>query len=175
MTGRPSMKGSALFINVVVDRPVCNGNAELARQCHTHKPLLSSLTQSPTPSAPHQADSNRHRPVSPYSLPLHEPTMEMLHNLASLYHSLTHIHHTLGDAHDEMTTSTFHRAIQTVEHLRLTLPAQLANPRVAIVCGSGLGGLAETVDGEVREEWAYSDVPGFPVSTGMYLHSRWVD
>ncbi|KAK0250261.1 Purine nucleoside phosphorylase [Friedmanniomyces endolithicus] len=91
--------------------------------------------------------------------------MEMLHNLASLYHSLTHIHHTLGDAHDEMTTSTFHRAIETVEHLRLKLPAQLAKPRVAIVCGSGLGGLAETVDGKVREEWAYRDVPGFPVST----------
>ncbi|KAK0310029.1 Purine nucleoside phosphorylase [Friedmanniomyces endolithicus] len=95
--------------------------------------------------------------------------MEMLHNLASLYHSLTHIHHTLGDAHDEMTTSTFHRAIQTVEHLRLTLPAQLAKPRVAIVCGSGLGGLAETVDGKVREEWAYGDVPGFPVSTGYNM------
>ncbi|KAK0268512.1 Purine nucleoside phosphorylase [Friedmanniomyces endolithicus] len=68
-----------------------------------------------------------------------------------------------------MTTSTFHRAIETVEHLRFKLPAQLAKPRVAIVCGSGLGGLAETVDGKVREEWAYRDVPGFPVSTGYNM------
>ncbi|KAK5716260.1 Purine nucleoside phosphorylase [Elasticomyces elasticus] len=64
-----------------------------------------------------------------------------------------------------MSTSTFEKAIETVEFLRLKLPKQLANPRVAIVCGSGLGGLAETVDGKVREEWAYRDVPNFPVST----------
>ncbi|KAK3075235.1 Purine nucleoside phosphorylase [Teratosphaeriaceae sp. CCFEE 6253] len=91
--------------------------------------------------------------------------MDILHHVASLYHSITHIHHTLGDAHDEMTTSTFERAVETVEFLRLKLPEALAKPRVAIVCGSGLGGLAATVDGALKEEWAYADVPNFPVST----------
>ncbi|KAK5109490.1 hypothetical protein LTR62_006942 [Meristemomyces frigidus] len=91
--------------------------------------------------------------------------MELLHHAASLYHSITHIHHTLGDAHDEMTTSIFHRATETVESLRLKLPAQLARPRIAIVCGSGLGGLAETVNRNSREEWEYKDVANFPLST----------
>lgn len=73
----------------------------------------------------------------------------------------------MGDAHDEMTTSVFHRATETVEYLRLRLPEQLAKPRVAIVCGSGLGGLANVLNQGVRLEWAYKDVPNFPVSTGM--------
>ncbi|KAK4543121.1 hypothetical protein LTR36_005898 [Oleoguttula mirabilis] len=64
-----------------------------------------------------------------------------------------------------MTTSSFQRAQETVEYLRLKLPQQLARPRVAVVCGSGLGGLSETVKGSVREEWDYKDVPNFPLST----------
>lgn len=72
----------------------------------------------------------------------------------------------MSEAHDEMTTSVFHRATETVEFLRLKLPSELAKPRVAIVCGSGLGGLAETVNEGLTEEWRYADVPGFPQSTG---------
>ncbi|EMC97510.1 hypothetical protein BAUCODRAFT_68051 [Baudoinia panamericana UAMH 10762] len=64
-----------------------------------------------------------------------------------------------------MATSSFHRATETVEYLRLRLPAHLAKPRVAIVCGSGLGGLAETISSTERIEWAYRDVPNFPQST----------
>lgn len=96
--------------------------------------------------------------------------MDILHHAASLYHSITHVLHTLGDAHDEMTgSSSFKLATETVEFLRAHLPEPLARPRVAIVCGSGLGGLAETVNaekGDLREEWAFGDVPNFPVSTG---------
>ncbi|KAK4501248.1 hypothetical protein PRZ48_007055 [Zasmidium cellare] len=67
-----------------------------------------------------------------------------------------------------MATSAFNRAIETVEFLRLKLPLHLSKPRVAIVCGSGLGGLADTVnrgEGDVVETWEYKDVPNFPVST----------
>jgi purine-nucleoside phosphorylase len=92
--------------------------------------------------------------------------LEILHHAASLYHSVSHMSHTLGDAHDEMATSTFERARETVEYLRVKLPPELAQPRVAVVCGSGLGGLAGTVNEGLREEWAYKDVPNFPVSTG---------
>ncbi|KAF2484552.1 nucleoside phosphorylase domain-containing protein [Neohortaea acidophila] len=70
------------------------------------------------------------------------------------------------------TSSIFHRANETAEHLRLRLPEHLARPRVGIVCGSGLGGLAATVNQERDEdgkavswEWAYKDVPNFPLST----------
>lgn len=117
--------------------------------------------------------------------------MEVLHHIASLYHSFSHLKHTFGDAHDEMQSSVFARvcttilpqapgstqpsavsdtsqAIETVEFLRLKLPEHLAKPRVAIVCGSGLGGLAQTVN-EETEEWAYKDVPNFPLSTGTFI------
>lgn len=91
--------------------------------------------------------------------------MEILHHVAGLYHSFSHIKHTLGTAHDEMATSSFERATETVEFLRHKLPEHLARPRVAIVCGSGLGGLAKTVN-PGTEEWQYKDVPNFPLSTG---------
>ncbi|KAL2837327.1 nucleoside phosphorylase domain-containing protein [Aspergillus pseudodeflectus] len=46
--------------------------------------------------------------------------------------------------------------------LKKSLPAQLRAPRVAIVCGSGLGGLANTIDSELRVEIDYADIPHFP-------------
>ena len=90
---------------------------------------------------------------------------EAFHHAASLYHSVSHLSHTWDNAHDEMTTSIFHLATETVEFLRVKLPDHLARPRVAIVCGSGLGGLAETVN-EEKETFDYKDVPNFPVGTG---------
>lgn len=97
--------------------------------------------------------------------------LSILHHAASLYHSFTHIGHSLQDAHWEMTSSIFSRAIETVEHLRLKLPEHLSKPRIAIVCGSGLGGLADIVNKEDENDgrtvWEYKDVPNFPLSTGM--------
>ncbi|KAG0225724.1 hypothetical protein BGW42_004124 [Actinomortierella wolfii] len=43
------------------------------------------------------------------------------------------------------------------------LPAALAKPKVGIVCGSGLGGLVNTLREKV--EFNYSDIPGFVTST----------
>jgi hypothetical protein len=60
----------------------------------------------------------------------------------------------------------YQRASDTTLHLRASLPQALHNPKVAIVCGSGLGGLADTINAEPRIEKAYADVPNFPVSTG---------
>lgn len=94
--------------------------------------------------------------------------LSTIHHITSLYHSYTHLTHSLHDAHDEMASKPYARAAETVEFLRLKLPAQLAKPRVAVVCGSGLGGLAETVNEGLREVWEYKDVPNFPVSTGMF-------
>ncbi|KAI7246759.1 purine nucleoside phosphorylase-like protein, partial [Hortaea werneckii] len=90
---------------------------------------------------------------------------DILHHASSIYHSIHHLAHTITDAHDEMAASPYERAKESVEFLRLKLPEQLASPRVAIVCGSGLGGLAQTVNDGIREEWDYKDVPNFPLST----------
>ena len=37
-------------------------------------------------------------------------------------------------------------------------------PTIGIVCGSGLGGLADDI--ESKEIFPYDDIPGFPLSTG---------
>lgn len=41
-------------------------------------------------------------------------------------------------------------------------------PQVAIICGSGLGMLAETL--KCQDSFAYSDIPGFSQSTGDHTH-----
>ena len=46
-------------------------------------------------------------------------------------------------------------------------------PTVGVICGSGLGGLVNNV--ENKEEFAYEDIPGFPISTGefyLFLHEK---
>ncbi|SMQ53251.1 unnamed protein product [Zymoseptoria tritici ST99CH_3D1] len=91
--------------------------------------------------------------------------LSTLHNLSSLYHSITHLQHSFHTFREEMAPSPYDRAGETVEFLRQKLPESLAQPRVAVVCGSGLGGLAETVNEGVRETWEYKDVPNFPIST----------
>lgn len=62
--------------------------------------------------------------------------------------------------------TSFEKATEAVSYLIKGLPADLQRPKVAIVCGSGLGGLAETVQSEPRAEFDYASIPHFPRSTG---------
>lgn len=89
-----------------------------------------------------------------------------MQHAAHLYHSFSHLQHSLNDAHEEMVTRAFHRATETVEVLRLKLPPELSRPQIAIVCGSGLGGLANVVNEEPSKTYEYKDIPNFPQSTG---------
>jgi purine-nucleoside phosphorylase len=100
--------------------------------------------------------------------------MEFLHHASNLYHSFNHLKHSLFEAQDEMVDTPYNKAAETVEFLRRELPAALAKPRVAIVCGSGLGGLVSTLNDDVKEEWAYKDVPHFPQSTGKSSVRHWM-
>lgn len=43
-------------------------------------------------------------------------------------------------------------------------------PTVGIVCGSGLGGLADMLKDQVV--FNYKDIPNFPQSTGVFKYSR---
>ncbi|KAJ5166503.1 purine nucleoside phosphorylase [Penicillium canariense] len=61
--------------------------------------------------------------------------------------------------------SAFDRANETVSFLKSRLPESLQSPKVAIVCGSGLGGLADTVHAEPRAEYDYASIPHFPRPT----------
>ena len=63
-------------------------------------------------------------------------------------------------------STTYQRAGEAALFLRSSLPVALHNPRIAIVCGSGLGGLAETIHEDPRVEIAYEAIPNFPQTTG---------
>ena len=56
---------------------------------------------------------------------------------------------------------------ESAEFLLRDLPEDLRKPKVAIICGSGLGGLADSVRKEGKVEFDYASIPGFPRSTGM--------
>ena len=58
------------------------------------------------------------------------------------------------------------QAEQALQYLHAKIPSELLSPVVGIICGSGLGGLAESVLPEPRAEIPYADIPHFPQSTG---------
>ncbi|KAI9274544.1 nucleoside phosphorylase domain-containing protein [Phascolomyces articulosus] len=49
--------------------------------------------------------------------------------------------------------------------LKEKLPAHFHNVRLGIICGSGLGGLVDTIDQSSKVEFPYGDIPGFVTST----------
>jgi purine nucleoside phosphorylase len=55
---------------------------------------------------------------------------------------------------------------EAVKLIHDRIPAALQRPRVAIVCGSGLNTLGETIRGRV--DLLYTSIPGFTSSTGVY-------
>ncbi|PGH31599.1 purine nucleoside phosphorylase I, inosine and guanosine-specific [[Emmonsia] crescens] len=61
--------------------------------------------------------------------------------------------------------SIFQQAQETCTYLRERLPVELQKPRFAIICGSGLGGLAASVNKSPKAEFEYASVPHFPIST----------
>ena len=77
----------------------------------------------------------------------------------------------------EHSRDVFLSAREAATHLQALLPQHLKTPSVGIICGSGLGGLADALHGEPRFEAIYSDIPYFPQATGtnsrcMTRHSR---
>src|SRR5215469_7195875 len=63
----------------------------------------------------------------------------------------------------------FQRANESANSLTRGLPQELRNPKVAIICGSGLGGLADTINPDPRAETPYHELPDFPRSTGKFV------
>ncbi|KAL6228884.1 hypothetical protein BDW75DRAFT_246234 [Aspergillus navahoensis] len=59
-------------------------------------------------------------------------------------------------------SSALDKINEASDFIKKLLPESFKAPRVAIVCGSGLGGLANTVDNDLRVEIDYSDIPHFP-------------
>ena len=61
---------------------------------------------------------------------------------------------------------------EAAEGLKKLLPEDFI-PEVGIICGSGLSGLQEAVTG-LRIEVPYSDIKGFPISTGQLKSCFWI-
>lgn len=66
------------------------------------------------------------------------------------------------------SSEAYQRATGSADFIRSKLPSHLQNPRVGIVCGSGLGGIADTVTAETKLEIDYHDIPNFPKTTGEF-------
>ncbi|KAI9493255.1 purine nucleoside phosphorylase [Zychaea mexicana] len=49
--------------------------------------------------------------------------------------------------------------------LKEKLPEHFHNVRLGIICGSGLGGLVDTIEQSSKVEFLYGDIPGFVTST----------
>lgn len=66
-----------------------------------------------------------------------------------------------------MSHSVVYSAAQeTATDIRSSIPnTKLHSPRIAIVCGSGLGGIADTLQEAGREEIPYAKIPNFPHTT----------
>lgn len=52
------------------------------------------------------------------------------------------------------------------QFLNERIPDHFKNARLGIICGSGLGGLVDTIEQSSKIEFAYSEIPGFVSSTG---------
>jgi len=63
--------------------------------------------------------------------------------------------------HDSSTAPSFEATIKTIRNV---LPEKLQNPRVGVICGSGLSGLVNDFREVVLVP--YEDIPGFSTSTG---------
>jgi len=61
--------------------------------------------------------------------------------------------------------SLFSKTQEATDFIRSKLPALLQSPGFAIICGSGLGGLADTLEKESRVDIAYDAIPHFVPST----------
>lgn len=59
-------------------------------------------------------------------------------------------------------------AHEAAQHIGASLRPELRNPGIGIICGSGLGGMADAVRVSPRWEIGYNEIPRFPTPTGTF-------
>lgn len=69
-------------------------------------------------------------------------------------------------------STCFEQAKEAAAFLERGLPDGLRSPKVAVICGSGLGGLANTIQEASKVEYEYSSIPHFPLPTGKAPRSH---
>lgn len=63
-------------------------------------------------------------------------------------------------------------ADEALHYLKGQIPSELDRPTIAIICGSGLGGLADLVLPQLHQEVQYRDIPHFPTGQGTYIWTK---
>jgi hypothetical protein len=92
--------------------------------------------------------------------------------LTSDFGTLTKAYHTYLPDADNMPstqareTTIFQLATEAASYIQSVVPEGLRAPRVGIICGSGLGGLVNTLEVAPQIAIPYSNIPEFPQSTG---------
>ena len=61
----------------------------------------------------------------------------------------------------------FQLANKAADYINALVPKELQSPKVGIICGSGLGGLVNTLEATPQVSISYSDIPGFPQGAGL--------
>lgn len=65
-----------------------------------------------------------------------------------------------------MDTLISKNAAEAYDYLQGQIPAELQSPTIAIICGSGLGGLSKAVQPHPKYEVDYENIPHFPEGKG---------
>lgn len=65
-----------------------------------------------------------------------------------------------------MDNSIVQNVVETFDYLNDRIPTPLKSPDIAVICGSGLGGLANVVQSHSQSQWeiSYTQIPHFPQS-----------
>lgn len=68
------------------------------------------------------------------------------------------------------TSALYKHASEAYAYLQARLPPSLSVPKLAIICGTGLGGLADSLNDDEKAVFDYKNIPYFPVS-GVVGHA----
>lgn len=60
----------------------------------------------------------------------------------------------------------YEKACESAKYIKSLYPDGFFTPKIAIICGTGLGGIANILDKPSKVEIPYENIPGFMVSTG---------
>ena len=71
-----------------------------------------------------------------------------------------------------MDNSVAQNTLEAFDYLSDRIPPLLKSPDIAVICGSGLGGLADIVQSHSQWEISYTQIPHFPHSQGELRRSE---
>lgn len=71
-------------------------------------------------------------------------------------------------------TEIYENAKKGADFIVSKYPENFTTPKVAIICGTGLGGIANILHPDSKVEIPYGEIPGFMKSTGMIMNENYL-